>query len=196
MNLALTNEFNEEVTNILIKILFALGNRKDGLKVFGSLVNRRPDDVGYRLGFGEKLYASNVYGEASVQFKKGFDLMAEEELPTDLVKKYVTSLVLVGKNDEALYELNKFIEKYPDDYLLYKLRAQNHLIAGEESKAIDDYKKIISIINENNIDFEYRKSLAMLLLKNGQDDEAKAMYEQMLEKSLQSSEGFLWTWFD
>lgn len=190
VNLALTKEFNEEVTNILIKILFALGNRKDGLKVYDSLVNKRPDNPGYRLQFGEKLFQSNVYGEAAVQFKKGFNILGEDNLPTDLVKKYVTSLVLVGKNDEALYELNTFIKKYPDDYLLYKLRAQNHLIAGQEEKAIDDYKKIIEIIDESNIDFEYRKSLAMLLLKNGKDDEAKAMYEKMLEKSIHCSEGF------
>ena len=30
----------------------------------------------------------------------------------------------------------------------------------------------------------------MLLLKNGKDDEAKAMYEKMLEKSIHSAEGF------
>jgi tetratricopeptide (TPR) repeat protein len=188
INLAQTKEFNEPATVMLIKILFALGNNKNGLKVYDSLVSKRPDNVGYRYDFAQKLYDSNVYGEAAVQLKKGMDL-SDEEIPSTIVDKYIKALTLNGKEAEAISELNKVIKENPDNYLYYNLRVNAHIFAKNFKSAIEDLEKIVRLLKDDNLNFEYREKLAFLNLNEGNTEEARTIFEKMSGNTLHAKVG-------
>ena len=188
INLALGNAFDEPTTVLLIKILFALGNKKDGLKVYDSLVAKRPDNISYRFDFAQKLYNSRVYGEAATQLKKAMD-MSTDSVPASFVDLYVKALTMNGKEAEAIATLNTVIENEPDNYVYYNLRANAYLFSNNIADAIKDLKEIIRLLDDNNLDFDYREKLGFLLLKNQEVDASKAVFEAMISNTIQAKVG-------
>jgi tetratricopeptide (TPR) repeat protein len=188
INLALDNTFDESTTVLLIKILFALGNHKNGLKVYDSLVTKRPENIGYRFDFAQKLYNAKVYGEAATQLKKAMD-MSTEDVPESFVDLYVKSLTMNGKEAEAIAALDQVIKENPDNFIYYNLRANAYLFTKNVPKAIQDLKEIIRLLNDSNLNFEYREKLGFLLLKNDETEAAKAIFEEMTANTIQAKVG-------
>jgi len=186
---ALTDDFDEPTTLMLIKVLDALGDKPKAMKVYDKLVMECPDVAAYRFEFARRLYDAKVCGETIIQIQKGIELMGEEPVGLVFYQPMLKSLFILKRYDEALDLLNDLIEKEDNNIDLYAQRANIHIATGKHAAAIEEYNKIIELLSDTNLDLEYRNRIGSLYVRLGKMDEAAAIYNAMLESELTAADG-------
>jgi tetratricopeptide (TPR) repeat protein len=177
---AFSKDFDEAITVMLIKILDALGDREQVLKLYDMLVTKLPDAPNYRFEFGQQLYDAKVFGEAITQTRKGIEL-SEGELDVVFYEPILKSLFILERHDELIQELNGLIEKDPDDSDLYIQLANAYFAKEDFKKALENYAKVIELVEDENLNLQYRKRKGFLHLRIGEVKEAIDTFTEMLD---------------
>jgi len=98
-----------------------------------------------------------------------------------LLKNYIKCLYNLRQYDLAFDILNHFIDIYPDDFTIYELYAEVCHEAGENIKAVEYYKKYLSVKKSENITAEEYNWLGFYYDVASSDD----CYHEYLEKALE-----------
>lgn len=186
---AITDEFDEPTTLMLIKVLDALGDKPKALKVYDRLVLERPTVAAYRFDFANRLYDSNVCGETIIQTQKGLELMGDEHVEPIFYQPMLKSLYLLKRYDEVIQILNGFIKNDPNNVAFYIQRADSIFAKDDFDATIKEYHKILELLEDPNLNIEYRKRLGYLLMRVGKIGEAKAIFEEMTKSELYAPVG-------
>jgi predicted negative regulator of RcsB-dependent stress response len=114
-------------------------------------------------------------------FKKAYDYRNSPRLLLYIASSYYE----LGKNDDALASLDKFVVKYAQDQdllpLAYKMMANIQLQKGDNEGALKTLNKLYSSPGTIYKDYALMES-ARILEKEGKTTEAQAKYRELTEK--------------
>ena len=131
---------------------------------FASLtdsISRFPEDAGLYLKRGELLTQQNFHEFASGDFKKAWQLHADE--PTALA--YTSSLFLSGQEETAIGLLQECAHKFPASIEFSRRLSEAYVQRGEIKNALDEYNQILQR-DSANFDALYQKGILLARLKD------------------------------
>lgn len=157
---------------------------------FAEAVKRLPEgrthqDALYHLGLA--LVDLHAWDEARATFKTLLDANPDPSVATDARFQSARSLYREGKLDEAATAFGQFATNYPQSHLapealLWQGRSYFRLNRyGEASAAMQGV--IMHPLATSGELFEAREQLAMAYYNNGQFEESRRVYEQLMQMS-------------
>ncbi len=154
---------NEPFINLNIGNLYRLnGNLDLAIEFFEKEIDLAPNNFHPYFNISLALISQNKLPEAIINLKNALDRISTQDhsLINEIGDKYISSLINIGKLEEAMDESKKLLLKFPDSSSitwklgnLYRRKESNH-------EAIECYKKAL-LLDDNNKAIKFDLAIAL-----------------------------------
>ena len=124
----------------LIDIYRNLDKNEKAIKLLEELVAANPGNTDYLIELSGALKASGNYKDAIKILEKVEELSGIDK---DLSLEKKDLFLLNNQSEKAINEIQKLIDKYPDEYEFRGILAQIYLDTQQPAKALDQYQQIL-----------------------------------------------------
>ena len=132
---------------------------ENSIQIYKELVDSYPDNDEYLYGLAQLYQRNNNYEEAINTYNKLENKLGlNEVISLEKEKIYLD----INKNKSALDELEKLVDKYPNESRYYGFIADYYLFLKDYDNALNYYNKVLEIDNDNGLAFFSIANLDMI----------------------------------
>lgn len=177
--LAALKDADEGIGNMILKAqaLLLVGREEEAIEAFGAAIDRHPSAMAFR-GRGKAYMHLRRPEAALADFSKSLEL---DPGNTEALEGRGFAYALLENVEASLADLDAAERLGGDLFLIYTMRAGQHLATGNLADAAADYRKAIAVKPEEP---ELRLLLAKLLWHGPDHEDA----ERLLEEARQSGD--------
>lgn len=153
-----------------------------------QIIEIEPGELGHYLTLALFYATNNMFDEAEVILRETTRIFPEDVRSYQMLAEFLFD---TKKVDQTIKELLASIKILPEEYSLYLSLAEIYRRMAKPDKSVQMYRKIIELDDTNPSGLQARNRLAIILLLQGNKDEAVKLTEEVLRINPKDSTALL-----